>query len=709
MTPDGRQRKTVKRLLFTTALLFFAAAVFGQIAGERPLATPVYAPVTAYGPVAIASNGDGFLAAWSDQRDRGSIYAARIAHDGTVLDPRGIFLANALSAVNVAWTGDRYLVVWNDFINTNAAQVDIDGRVIASRLIVKNAQIYGKHVLASNGKVTVLVTGTGDFVLDADLNVISFDRFGEAVYPTGSGEFVLTAAAGTMLLDSSGRYVTRTFRRWPGIIACRAGNCVTAFNNTHGGLSVAPFDLANLIVGPALDVPINYNRFDLAATASGFILASSDNLLQRIGPDGQPLGAPTILPGAPAGELAMASNGRDVALVHTSNTAGPPILTSLIITPASSTQPVDVSVSANAQHDVAIAKGISNYLAVWTEKDGTYAGRLSLDGLPLDGRGILLSSITGKPSVVFDGASYLVVPGSQFYLNAYQNVVLQIDPATATLRSMVTIGGTDFRISSNGSARVGVWIDTAGGLDAAFLAPTGAIASMPVLIAVPTPRAPLPNDTLTNLSVTWNGAIWFVAWEEKVHSYPIPLSPPPPYYVPPSAAIRGARLSAALTLLDTKPITISEPSNRSVQGSRVASDGHDFLVAWSNNGVRVRRIPSTGVSNEEETLLVAGSVQDLVWDGAAYDLAFYTGGPYYYIPGHLAVARLRATGQPIETLVISATSGDDRSASLLPIGNGSILAAYTRVAYEQLYAGVERAFVTTPRAARGRADRKEIP
>jgi hypothetical protein len=165
-------------------------------------------------------------------------------------------------------------------------------------------------------------------------------------------------------------------------------------------------------------------------------------------------------------------------------------------------------------------------------------------------------------------------------------------------------------------------------------------------------------------------------------------------------AIRGARLSAELIPLDTQPITIT--ANEYIASSHVASDGRDFLVAWSSAipvenqlTVRVRRVLPTGALADSEMALFHGTLQDLVWDGTNYDLAFSNGNPL-----NLAAARLGASGQLFETLAISATAGDDRSASLVPLGNGSILTAYTRVAFEPIYGGVERAFVGTLHALR---------
>jgi hypothetical protein len=249
---------------------------------------------------------------------------------------------------------------------------------------------------------------------------------------------------------------------------------------------------------------------------------------------------------------------------------------------------------------------------------------------------------------------------------------------------------------------VAAWIDTFGEVVAAFMTADGGIASMPMVVALP-PNA--PYRTLANLSLAWNGTVWLVTWEEQVNL--IPSGAPPPLYpyvvTPPSAAIRGARLSAALTPLDVQPITIATSPASNIRGSHVASDGHDFLVAWTTDGVRVRRVLSSGIADAERPL-AAGLVQDLVWDGANYDVAFFTGSEPF-TPGDLGVVQLGTSGQPLQTLVISATPEDDRSAALVPIGTGGVVAAYTRVVREVPYAGVERAFVSEQHIIRPRAAR----
>jgi hypothetical protein len=696
----------MSRLTPVAVLVLIASSALGQITGERPVSTPVYGPSSTVLMSAIASDGDGFLAVWLDGRagplsndgpstQVNAVYASRIAADGTVLDPFGILLAKAAAfPIAIAWTGDRYLVVWNGPSDIMALQVGADGRILApERVAVHHAQLGSNRPIASNGNVTVLTTSPGYAVLDRDANVINSDNFpAAAVYLTGTGEFVLTAGGGTMRLDSSGRYATRTTRGWSSTIACRPDGCITVFGTTNGHLAVSPYDPAALVVGQPFDLPKDQSflfPMDLVAAADGYVLLT--NTVQRLNADGHPAGPPIPLPGAAGNSLASASNGRAVALLRYSGRS----LNVSMMTSSGVTQPATVVFSANAQHDVDVARGNANYLAVWVEKDGTYAGRLSLDGLPLDGRGFLLGPNKGKPSALFDGASYLVVLRNDPHAFPFSYKpplsIVQVEPATGGVTSVFRISAGSLRVASNGFSRIAVWTEDSR-LVAAFLSPNGTLASVPVFVAAP------PAGTLMGeLSVAWNGRMWLVAWEEAQISYPF-------YEGPPDAttlAIRGARLSADLTPLDTQPITIIE--NEHVISSSVGSDGRDFLVAWSSMVpaerqpiVRVQRIVSTGASFDTKSLF-HGTLQDLVWDGTKYDLAFSSDDPI-----DLAVARLQSSGQLIDTLAISATLDDDRSASLLPLGNGSILAAYTRVAYEPLYGGVERAFVGTLHALRER-------
>jgi len=67
---------------------------------------------------AVGWDGTNFLAVWQDSRngDDLDIYAARVAPDGTVLDPNGFPVCQAPDNqmnVALAWNGSHYLIVWS--------------------------------------------------------------------------------------------------------------------------------------------------------------------------------------------------------------------------------------------------------------------------------------------------------------------------------------------------------------------------------------------------------------------------------------------------------------------------------------------------------------------------------------------------------------------------------------------------------------------
>jgi hypothetical protein len=88
---------------------------------------------------AVAWNGRTFLVVWMQERPGTGwdVMGARVASDGTVLDPNGILISAAdkdQSRPVVAWTGTHYLVVWmdgrRDESDIYGARVDADGNVL---------------------------------------------------------------------------------------------------------------------------------------------------------------------------------------------------------------------------------------------------------------------------------------------------------------------------------------------------------------------------------------------------------------------------------------------------------------------------------------------------------------------------------------------------------------------------------------------------
>jgi hypothetical protein len=355
-----------------------------------------------------------------------------------------------------------------------------------------------------------------------------------------------------------------------------------------------------------------------------------------------------------------------------------------------------------------IAAGGSNYFVTWTEDDGVYGRRLSFDGSILDERGTLLRGWKNEPpspfsppvpsaSIIFDGSSYIVAVSASGYADytpADTSIaIVRIDPATGARMASTAVCGNGMRLARSGSATIAVWVDCSGSIDIASLDANGSLARGYVTLAT---YVTYGDPIGTTPAVAWNCSEWLVTWDEKIG---LVYSSPFVHTDFITNAVRGIRLTDSLTPIDRQPILIPFEGFRvNDESSHLASDGNDFLYAWSSAlSTHVRRISATGIPLDGVTL-ARGVVQDLVWDGEAYSLAYST----LTIPADLGLLRLRPNGQPFQSLAISNTPDDEPSASLTSLGDGRTLAAYTRIG-QSPGTGVERLFVGKPRPARGRA------
>jgi hypothetical protein len=707
-------------LIAVSLLTVGVAPLYAQIAGERPVSIPVYAAVTSVTAAAIGSNGDQFLAAWIDRRDRAAVYAARNDRDGTLLDATGIFIASAENGpVGVAWNADSYVVIWQTSSGVFATRIASDGTIAdPAHLILPGAQIDAQSPIAANGNAVVVAYAGGYSVLDHQLRVTSSGSFAgtPSVWITGANEFTLIATGNvsnprSVRLDSTGHFVSLNLQAGPaasagGAISCHGQNCVWASDHLSTfHLAVASYDPIAQTSGAPIDLPIAEGSFVLAATSGGYVLVTSTGAVQRLDLQGAPNGSPTP-PCCHLDGVAAVSNGRDAAVLRRSGT-----LTLTMMSASSDGETRNVAVSASAQHGPALATNLRNDLVVWTESSGIYARRLDPDGTLLDfekSSRRTLSQASGllppEVSVLFDKTSYIAAVSTNFdrsYTVPSSSTIttLRIDPDTGSTQTLNTICGNDMRIANNGSASVATWVDCNGKIAVALLNVDGALASPPIFLAssnLSTAAGPF----VAKPSLAWNGTEWLVIWEEQtvvtVNSQLVPVG----------VAIRGSRLTNALTPLDPDPVLTISSGNNPLMPSRVASDGHDFLAVWSIGSViHARRITAAGAVLDDQQE-ASGFVQDLIWDGSSYSMAFLT--PDLRI---LALLRMRATGQLIESQIISATPDEKRSAALLAVGGGHVIAAYTRVAHESLYGGVERAFIAAPSplSARRRAVRSVSP
>jgi hypothetical protein len=105
-----------------------------------------------------ATDGRDFLLVWVDGRSgRSAVYATRVAADGSVLDPDGILVSDAAERADapaVAWTGDSYIVVWQQN-GCRFRRIARDGRIEAGTGSVLEGGCWSPRVAALNGAIFV--------------------------------------------------------------------------------------------------------------------------------------------------------------------------------------------------------------------------------------------------------------------------------------------------------------------------------------------------------------------------------------------------------------------------------------------------------------------------------------------------------------------------------------------------------------------------
>jgi hypothetical protein len=203
--------------------------------GDAVQAARIAADGTVLDPVGLAVNegagyksclatafGDStYLAAWADYRtgEGPDIYCARVTADGDVLDPEGIFVsaaANNQDFPDVSFDGENFLVVWQDnrnggFVNVYAARVSPAGAVLDPAGIVVAADTFGDRY------PSVGFTGGENLVVWEGHHSGKVDIYGALVSPGGSvtkPRFLVSGATGDQLFPVVARGPTNSLVVW---------------------------------------------------------------------------------------------------------------------------------------------------------------------------------------------------------------------------------------------------------------------------------------------------------------------------------------------------------------------------------------------------------------------------------------------------------------------------------------------------------------
>ncbi len=338
------------------------------------------------GMPAVASDGNGFLAVWEDDRDypAGDIYGARISAVGVVLDPQGIDVTTCAvfhDNPGVAYCGANFLVAWSDY-----------------RHGLYSSDIYGARVDAMGN------------ILDSPSFIVCNAPFGQY---SPSITYDGTNYCAVWTHNIGGAWATKGTRISPaGIVLDPA-----YINISSGGNALNPqiSSSGNDFLAAWVDYRDSYTSPDIYGARIG----PSGNVLDPAGIAISTLGGLEYMPSVGFGGMYYLIAWEDMrnglydiycARIDTNG---------VLIDPAG----IAVAIADSLQRNTSIAFDGINFFIVWQDKrNGSYdiyGSRVGQNGAVFDPNGIEISTAVNdqiNPSLAFDGSNYIVVWEDQRFM-----------------------------------------------------------------------------------------------------------------------------------------------------------------------------------------------------------------------------------------------------------------------------------------------------
>lgn len=411
-----------------------------EIALDQPIPT---APPGSH--AAVGFDGTGYFVVWDDSRaQRPVLYGARVAADGTVLDPQGIPLVDddqnnppygsASYLPSISFDGTAYLVVVRTYRAIHGLRVSPDGQVLGGGVF----PISNAHQNTSGQKV--IFDGTNHVVtwvqrIDGD--------------PAGTGIYLARVRPDGTVLDPGGINVAaeetshvdlafdgtnyllawmRTFAGQPGkqvmgarvtpagVVLDPAGFPITQSPDTlssHRAIPAVAFDGTNYVVAWSRFLEEERYHEDLYATRvspAGEVLEPAEIFIATYPTETHDFSRIVAVPSG-AGTLLAWSRGSDLAY-QAVEFALVPVTGDVLVLPPSN--------SPGRGIDVAVATGSGGALVAWTA--GEYepnqqftpimAARVNADGTTVEPGSFPVSQHANAQevrAVASDGQGYLVV------------------------------------------------------------------------------------------------------------------------------------------------------------------------------------------------------------------------------------------------------------------------------------------------------------
>ncbi|WP_108072245.1 hypothetical protein [Vitiosangium sp. GDMCC 1.1324] len=570
---------------------------------------------------AVAWSGREFLVVWQDQlpgAGEDDIFGARVTREGTVLDPAGFPISTAPGAQqnpDVAWTGSRFLVVWED---TRADEGDIFGaRVTREGTVVDPSGFPVSAALAGQSRPRVDSGGGTTLVVWTDLR-------------TGRPRVRGARVEGADVRDPSGFAVSKAFfTQDTPAVAFGDGRFLVTFAAAQDAsrpdaktvLAVRVDDDGDTLDSPALRVlrGAPAQRMPAAAFGGGNYLVAWQDFREdegphirvaRVRPDGTVLDTSGLrLPSAPgASGPAVASDGRDFLVVWQEPGAGELAIRAARVSGSGALRDdtaLELGTTTGLETRVAVAFGGGRYLAVWSggapgappfSDLHVFGARVARDGTVLDLGGFLISpSERGdqvEPAVAFVGGRFLVVYRDRFLtfpfvINRILGTRVTTEGTVVDPEGFVVVDRPGFEfdpaIASSGTQALVVWADlrdtSAVDLD---IRGTRVTADATVLDPEGFPISAGPQNETTP-TATFDGTRYRVAWEDDREVPPIQG-----VFIRPD--IFGARVGTDGTVLDPGGMAIAaDPLNEELTPT-LASDGRGGAAVFYSRFTRGRQL-----------------------------------------------------------------------------------------------------------------------
>jgi cysteine-rich repeat protein len=376
--------------------------------------------------VSAASDGSGYLLAWSDGRSE--VYASRISATGAVLDPNGIALPAAIGlrdhAPAVAFDGGQYLVTWSD-------NFDYDADVFAARVTPAGAISDPNGLLLSLGphaqdEPVVAASSSGFLAVWEDFRTFRRTKlFATRLDPDGT----VLDPNGILIVDP----LYETDSPSEPCVASNGDDYLVAWHKVSNGgdLYAARITATGSVLDPNGFLVSSAPGWDFAPTiasdGTNYMIAWSDernpdgiyaSRVSAAGVVGDPNGIAIETAGGSKYEPAIAHNGTGYLItwyefnaglgydVYARRLSGDGVVDAM---------PIVVAAGPLDQRESEVASNGTDFLVAWRQSNGStmgvYATRVTGAGTVVDMTPIAVSTATGDkhfPTVASNGSDYLV-------------------------------------------------------------------------------------------------------------------------------------------------------------------------------------------------------------------------------------------------------------------------------------------------------------